>query len=202
MTGARGPFAPGLLRVRTKRPLTARDKIDNACRCHSPAVVCRELHGSAPLVRAAVGRRRLPTNPGGRPGPRLSSAIPSTWRSPTARSPAGSPRRNRRPTSPSSARGRPCGSPPGGRRDGTLLILETCPPGEGALQQSDRKTEPWGVGLFSLETRATLCPRSDGRRLPYTLRHLHPHRQLGKYRLRCNEASKGMICRKTIGSSD
>ena len=45
-----------------------------------------------------------------------SCGIPSTWRSPTARRPGGSPRRNRRPTLCSSAPGPACGSPWGGRR--------------------------------------------------------------------------------------
>lgn len=43
----------------------------------------------------------------------VSCGIPSTWQRPTARRPGGSPRRNRRPTSCSSAPGTSCGSPSG-----------------------------------------------------------------------------------------
>ena len=50
----------------------------------------------------------------------LDSDIGASWRSPTARRPGGSPRRNRRPASCSSAPGTACGSPRGGRRDATL----------------------------------------------------------------------------------
>lgn len=70
--------------------------------------------------------------------------IPSAWRSPTARRPGGSPRRDRRQSSGSSVPGSSCGSP-GGRSAGChtlstlpqprphwwLAILEVCPPGEG-----------------------------------------------------------------------
>ncbi len=75
--------------------------------------------------------------------PRLPSAIPSTWRSPTTRSPAGSPRRHRRPTSGSSARGRPCGSPSGGRRDGTP------PPWRPARPARAYRTLLWALRLLT-----------------------------------------------------
>src|SRR4051812_7727609 len=56
--------------------------------------------------------------------------IPSIWHSPTARRPGGSPPRDRRPGSYSSAAGTACGSPRGDRRDDALLlILEICPSG-------------------------------------------------------------------------
>lgn len=69
--------------------------------------------------------------PGTVRSPALASAIPSTCCKPTARTTVGGPRRNRLPTGSSSARGRPCGSPVGGLRDGAPTIPETCPPGEG-----------------------------------------------------------------------
>lgn len=61
----------------------------------------------------------------------VPSAIPSIWRSPTARRPMGGPRRNRRPTSASSAHGWPCGCTPGGR-PGWHDYPETSQPGEGS----------------------------------------------------------------------
>ena len=60
-----------------------------------------------------------------------SRGIPSTWRSPTARRPGGSPRRHRRPCSPALPPGRrvvALGEVVGVPRSG---IPETCPPGEG-----------------------------------------------------------------------
>ena len=75
---------------------------------------------------AAVDRPQWPVNgpsrpPTARPTPAraVQSAIPSTWRNPTARTLVGSPRRAPHLTLRGSAYEWPRGSPPGGCRDGT-----------------------------------------------------------------------------------
>jgi hypothetical protein len=129
--------------------------------------------------RAISGRRRF-----GRPLRECSadtahaSAIPSTWRSPTARRPGGSPRRNRRPTRSALPLGRRvvalrevggmarlplhlptvAGAPFG-------AIPETCPPGEGAPvggSGSSGARLPASVGRARAVPRAPLAAHEGG----------------------------------------